>query len=112
MFSLAMMRWVLGLLSRTFCLARSLSGQLGAALSRGRSAHVSRAQTLPHPWMYLDYDMTNAGGRPSDARPEFAARPDPLRSAFRLLRRLAGLPEPCPARIATAPRQPTRQARN
>lgn len=101
MFLLAIVRLVLGVLSRAPGVSRSVDAVRSVAIGH-RSAKASMRQArFPHQWMYLDYDLTNVPGSRCSRPEAFAKDAHPLRSMFRLLRRLAGLPEPSLVRVAT-----------
>jgi hypothetical protein len=111
MFLLAIVRLVLGVLSRAPGVSRSMDVLRTAASSRRGASVSTRKARFPHEWMYLDYDLTNVPGSRCSRPEAFAKDAHPLRSMFRLLRHLAGLPEPSLVRVATVSRDPRPPAR-
>jgi hypothetical protein len=104
MFLLAIVRLVLDVLSKTAGVLRSIVLVCAAAVGRAGAGRLSRQARFPHQRKYLDYDLTNVPGS-RNSRPEaFANDGRPLHSMFRLLRRLAGLPEPYPVLVAKSSR--------
>lgn len=104
MYLLAIVRLVLGMLSRAPGVSRSIEVVRGVATSRAVAQRSTRPARFPHQWMYLDYDLTNAPGARCSRPEAFAKDAHPLRSMFRLLRRLAGLPEPYLVPVPTVSR--------
>lgn len=104
MFLLAIVRLVLGVLSRAPGVSRSIDVVRNVASSHLSANASIRKARFPHQWMYLDYDLTNVPGSRCSRPEAFAKDAHPLRSMFRLLRRLAGLPEPSLVRVPTVSR--------
>ncbi len=111
MYLLAIVRWVLGLLSRATSVMRSVQTVSTWVANGCRPAEPNRAARFPHQWMYMDYDLTSVPVGCQRRPSAFAKNAHPLLSMFRLLRRLAGLPEPYPALIATVSLDPRRRVR-
>lgn len=111
MYLLAIVRWVLGRLFGAPSVLRSVQAAKSWAVNRCRPAETNRPARFPHQWMYMDYDLTSVTLGCHRQPSAFAKNAHPLLSMFRRLRRLAGLPEPYPALVATVSADPRRHVR-
>lgn len=102
MYLLVIVRFLLGLLPRTSAVAKSIGVLWESGFTPPFPLRHDARTALTHEWMRMDYVWTeNSGSIARTPRGTFERANHPLRSMFRLARRLAGCPEACPAFVPT-----------
>lgn len=102
MYLLLILRFLLGLLSRTSAVVQLVRSFGDMVVNHSRTFRADLRSAVPHEWMSMDYVLTESpDGFAYRGRGTFEKANDPLRSVFRLARRLACGPEPYLAVAAT-----------
>src|SRR5688572_12775412 len=99
MYLLAFLRCVLGVLSRTIHFLRDATTVVIAS-DRPRHTRVVHGRRVPQDWLHMDYVLSESSSTARRLLQEAFERPThPLGALFRIVRRLAGVRQACPALV-------------